>query len=213
MAILSRITEAYDLAADPAVHLLDRIERASILFVAEKYAEVIPLLKGIQSEDPFNLDAVLRLATAYSALGRNDEAVAAFRQAAAIAPRSPDVRAYLALHYTRRRDWPRAAPLLEQVAAELPDRLPAVEALALVREQLGRIVDAIALRQKVLELKTPGAADLLHLGELAMAAQQTTLAIDSFEKAKALEGARFAHDLELGVLYLAARPDEPRSPI
>ena len=187
------------------VHLFDRIERASILFVAEKYAEVIPLLKGIQSEDPFNLDATLRLATSYSALGRNDEAVAAFRQAAAIAPRSPDVRTYLALHYTRSRDWPRAAPLLEQVVAESPDRLPAVEALALVREQQGRIADAIALRQKVHALKTPGAADLLHLGELAMASQQTTLAIDSFEKARALEGAGFAHDLELGVLYLAAR--------
>jgi choline-sulfatase len=187
------------------VHLFDRIERASILFVAEKYADAIPLLKGIQAEDPFNLDATLRLATSYSALGRKDEAVAAFRHAAAIAPRSPDVRTYLALHYTRAREWERAAPLLEQVVAESPDRLPAIEALALVREQQGRPADAIALTQKVHALKTPTAPELIRLGELAMATQQTPLAIESFEKARGLQGAGFAHDLELGVLYLAAR--------
>jgi choline-sulfatase len=187
------------------VHLFDRLERASQLFVAEKYAEVIPLLKGIRAEDPFNLDAALRLATSYSALGRNDEAVAAFRQAAAIAPRSPDVRTYLALHYTRTKEWARAAPLLEQVVAESPGRLPAVEALALVREQQGRVADAIALRQTVHALKAPTAPELLHLGELAMATQQTAIAIESYEKARGLQGATFAHDLELGVLYLASR--------
>ena len=187
------------------VHLFDRIERASALFVGEKYAEVIPLLKNIQSEDPYNLDATLRLATSYSALGRNAEAVAAFKHAAAIAPRSPDVRTYLALHYARSRNWGQAAPLLEQVVAESPDRLPAVEALARVREQQGRLADAISLRQKVHALKTPSAAELLHLGELAMAAQQTQVAIDSYEKARGLQETAFDRDLELGVLYLAAR--------
>jgi hypothetical protein len=38
-----------------------------------------------------------------------------------------------------------------------------------------------------------------------MQAQQTPLAIESFERARALAGASFANDLELGVLYLAAR--------
>ena len=38
-----------------------------------------------------------------------------------------------------------------------------------------------------------------------MQAQQTPLAIESFERARGLNPAAFAHDLELGVLYLAAR--------
>ena len=39
-----------------------------------------------------------------------------------------------------------------------------------------------------------------------MALGQTTVAIDAFEKARAIAGRRaFTHDLELGVLYLAAR--------
>ena len=38
-----------------------------------------------------------------------------------------------------------------------------------------------------------------------MSAEQTALAIASFETARAAQGAAFTHDLELGVLYLDAR--------
>ena len=38
-----------------------------------------------------------------------------------------------------------------------------------------------------------------------MAAGDTQTAIASFERARAAQGSAFAHDLELGVLYLAAR--------
>jgi choline-sulfatase len=187
------------------VRLFDAIERASSLFVREEYAAAIPLFQKIQAADPENLDAALRLATAYSALGREAQALESFKRAAAIAPKSPDVRLYLALHYARGRDWPRAAPLLEAIVAESPDRLAAVEGLADIRERQGQLVDAIALRQRIHALRTPSAADALHLGRLAMAAQQTPLAIDAFERARAQQGASFRNDLELGVLYLVAR--------
>jgi choline-sulfatase len=187
------------------VGLFDVLEKASALFVEEQYEQVIPLLDKILAADPYNLDAVLRLATAHSSLGHDAKALEAFRKAAAIAPRSPDVRTYLALHYARGKDWQQAVPMLERIVAETPERLPAVEALAVVRERQGRIADAIALRQKVATLRTPTAVDLVRLGALAMQAQQTTLAIESFEQARKMEGAAFRNDLELGVLYLAAR--------
>jgi arylsulfatase A-like enzyme/Tfp pilus assembly protein PilF len=187
------------------VRLFEVLERASALFVQERYADAIPLLRQIEAEDPHNLDAVLRLATAHSALGQEAPALAAFKRAAAISPRSPDVRTYLALHYARGNDWPRSVPVLEQIFAETPDRLPVVEALATVREKQGRVSDAIVLRQKIQALRPATAPELVHLGRLAMSVQQTTLAIESFEKARALDGDRFANDLELGVLYLASR--------
>jgi choline-sulfatase len=187
------------------VHLFDQLEKASILFVEEQYAQVIPLLEQVLAADPNNLDAVLRLATAHSSLGHDAKALDAFRKAAAIAPRSPDVRTYLALHYARGKDWQQAVPMLERIVVETPERLPAVEALAVVRERQGRIEDAIALRQKVASLRTPTGADLVRLGGLAMQAQQTTVAIESFEQARKIERADFRNDLELGVLYLAAR--------
>jgi choline-sulfatase len=185
--------------------LFDVIEKASFLFVEEEYARAIPLFERILAEDPRNLDAALRLATAHSALGHERQALAAFEKAGDIAPGSPDVSTYLALHYARGSQWPRAVPLLEQVVALSPDRLPALEALAVVRERQGRVQDAIALRQKIYGMRTPSPAEVVRLGELAMGAGQTDLAIESFERARAQQGPAFGQDLELGVLYLAAR--------
>jgi tetratricopeptide (TPR) repeat protein len=115
------------------------------------------------------------------------------------------VRLYLALHYARGSDWPRAVPLLEPIVAESPNRLAAVEALADIREKQGSLEEAIALRQKMQTLRDPTAADALRLGQLAMATGQTPIAIDAYERARSLQGRLFANDLELGVLYLAAR--------
>ena len=184
--------------------LFELMEKASGMFVQERYAEVVPLLEKILAADPNNLDATLRLATAHSSLGHDAQAIEAFTRASELAPGSADVRTYLALHYARGRDWPRAVPLLERIVEEDPQRWPAVEGLAVIRERQGRIPDALALRQKLYAVRTPAARELSHLGNLAMAAGQTPLAIESFEKARSVGGNAFAHDLELGVLYLAA---------
>ena len=57
-----------------------------------------------------------------------------------------------------------AAPLLEQVLAETPDRLPALEALAVIRERQGRAADAIALCQKTYALRSPTPAGVDSTG-------------------------------------------------
>jgi Tfp pilus assembly protein PilF len=158
--------------------LFEPIEKASGLFAAGQYAKAIPLIEHIRAADPHNLAAVLQLAAAHSALGHNDRAVEIFREAAALAPASQDVRLYLGLHYVRTKDWDRAASLLEAVVAESPERLTAAEGLATVRAQQG---------------------------DLAMQAGQTAAAIVDFERARALQPGAFTHNLELGVLYLAAR--------
>jgi len=187
------------------IRLFDVIEKASGLFVREEYARAIPLLERILAEDHWNLDAALRLASAHSALGHEERALAAFQKAADISPDSQDVRTYLALHYARGKQWERAVPLLERVIAEAPDRLPALEALAMVRERQGRFSEAVTLRQKIYVMRIPSPMELIRLGQLAMSAGQTALAIEAFEKARALQGSAFGHHLELGVLYLAVR--------
>ena len=192
--------------------LFDTIDKASGLFVREEYARALPLLERIRAEDPGNLDAALRLATAHSMLGQEALALRAFEKAGQIAPGSQDVRTYLALHYARGEGWARAVPLLEQVVAESPDRLPAVEALARVRERQGRVEEAIALGQQVYARRKPSPAELVHLGELAMGAGKTLVALESFESARSALGDAFRNDLELGVLYLAERRlDEART--
>ena len=187
------------------VHLFDDLERASALFVEGRYKDVIPLLEKILAADPYNLDAALRLATAHSSLGHDGQAEALFRKAAQIAPRSPDVRVYLALHYARTKDWQRAVPLLERVVAESPERVPALEALARIRERQDRIDDAVRLRERVYALRPPTAEELVQLGRMAMSIERTSTAIEALERARALQGRAFRHDLELGVLYMDAR--------
>jgi tetratricopeptide (TPR) repeat protein len=186
-------------------HLFEIMDKASGLFVQERYGEAIPLLDEILKADANNLDATLRLATSHSLLGHDAQALEAFKRASRLAPDSLDVRTYLGLHYARTNRIAQAAPLLEQVVAASPERLAAVEGLAGVRERQGRGAEAAALYQKVSALRPLSAAELVHLGQLAMSAQQTAAAIDAFEKARAIQRERFRQDLELGVLYLAAR--------
>lgn len=181
------------------------IEKASGLFVRGEYAKVIPLLENLIAEDAHNLDAVLRLATAHSSLGHDEKALRLFERAREIAPLSSDVRTYLALHLARGREWETAAPLLERVVDESPDRLPALEALARIRERQGRAEEAMALLRKIHALRSPTAAELNRLGDLAMSLGQTAAAIDAFEGARRIGGSTFTRNLELGVLYLAAR--------
>ena len=169
------------------------------------YREAIPLLEKILAEDPQNLDASLRLAAAHSALGQSSRALEAFRRAAAIAPRSQDVRMYLALHYARSRQDERAEPLLEKILAESPERVPALEALAEIRQRQQRIADALGLRRRLYALRKPSPAESVVVGQLSMATGQTMAAIESFETARRAQGVAFMHDLELGVLFLAAR--------
>jgi len=180
------------------------LDQASGLFVREQYAEAIPLLEKIRAADPHNLDAALRLASAHSALGHDAAALAAFHRAEEIAPTSQDVQTYLALHYARGKEWPRAVPMLERIVAESPDRLPPLEALAVIRERQGRIDESMQLRQKIYTMRAAKPAELVRLGEMAMAVGRTDVAIEAFEKARALQGPVFAHDLELGVVHFAA---------
>jgi tetratricopeptide (TPR) repeat protein len=181
------------------------LERASGLFASGEYAAAVPVLERILKKDPFNLDATLRLATAHSSLGHDALALEQFRKAGALAPGSSDVRLYLALHHARGPQWVRAVPLLEQVVAESPSRVPALEALAVVRERQGRVPEAIDLRQRIYGLRMPSAAELVQLGQLAMSVQRTDVALTAFEAARARDVGKFTHDLELGVLYLAAQ--------
>ena len=187
------------------VELFEPLERASALFATEQYAAAIPLLEKILDADPYNLMSAIRLAVAHSALGNDEQALAAFRKAQSLAPESPDVRAYLGMHYAQKGDVANAAPLLERVVSESPGRLPAVEALANVREKQERLAEALTLRQQIQTMKPLSPAELTHLGRLAMELGRTDVAIDAFERARTQQGGAFQHHLELGVLYLAAR--------
>lgn len=186
-------------------HLFPVIDEASGLFVRQRYAQVIPLLNTILASDPNHLDATMRLATAYSSLGKDAQALAAFKRAQTLAPESPDVKLYLALHHAKGPRWPQAVPILESILANSPERLPALETLAMLREREGKAAESLALSRRVFALRPPTAVEAMRFGRLAMSLGQTEHAIWGYERAREGQGAAFVNDLELGVLYLAAR--------
>ena len=181
------------------------LDRGSGLFVRQEYAQAIPVFERVLAEDPGNLMVALRLAVANSVLGRDERAIEHFRRAERIDPASPDVQHYLGMHHLRTGDWGRAGALFEAVLARAPERLPAIEALARVREEQGRPAEAAALLERAAALQREAAPTLLKIGELRMATGDTPAALAAFERARSLQGNAFAHHLELGVLYLAER--------
>ncbi|MEE8526346.1 MAG: hypothetical protein V3T72_20615, partial [Thermoanaerobaculia bacterium] len=98
-----------------------------------------------------------------------------------------------------------AGAWFDSVVAEMPDRLPALEALVRIREAQGRIAEASELLERVVGRKKESLEELVKLGDLRMALGETELAILAFEPAREIAGSDFPRFLELGVLYLANR--------
>ncbi|HEX2252695.1 MAG TPA: sulfatase-like hydrolase/transferase [Thermoanaerobaculia bacterium] len=193
-----------DAPSPPAMtHLFADLDRASGLFERGEYAAALPVLERILAADPGNRAAALRLAVAHSVLSQDRRADAAFARAEALAPGSTDVAHYRGMHHLRRGEWGAAGALFEAVLTSEPNRLPALEALARVRERQNRPAEAAALLLRVGAGKPDPVPALLRAGELAMAAGDTATALAAYEQARELQAGAFSHHLELGVLYLA----------
>ncbi len=184
-------------------YLFGDLDKGSALFVRQDYEAAIEVFGGVLAEDRENLMVTVRLAVAHSVLGHEQRALELFAEAERIQPESIDRQHYLAMHYFRFRHRDLAASLFEKVLEATPRRLPALEALARIREDEGRLDDAALLLERIIVLEDSPIAEWKRLGELEMAMGNTPAAIRAFEEAWSLEGDDFDRFLELGVCYLA----------
>jgi len=134
-----------------------------------------------------------------------------------------------------REQYAAAIPLLEKIVRADPHNLGTILRLAAAHSNLGHNDAALAAFRKaeaiapdsedvrlylalhyarteeweravpMLKAFPDRVPALEALGDLSMRLGRTQDAIDAYERARALEGTQFQHDLELGVLYLAAR--------
>jgi tetratricopeptide (TPR) repeat protein len=185
-------------------YLFGDLNEGAELFVRGDYEASIRVFERVIAEDRENFMVTVRLAVAHSILGNRERAQQLFSRAEQIHPGSIDLQHYLAMHYFRFRSWDLAAPLFEKVLTVMPRKLPALEALARIRESEGRFADAARLLERIVVLKESPAAEWIRLGELEMAMADTPAAIGAFEHAQRLQGDAFNRHLELGVCYLAA---------
>ena len=181
------------------------LDIGSALFVKKEFGEAIRIFSRVHELDPENLVVTLRLAVAHSVLGNEREAEEFFGRAREISPASSDLRHYHAMHYVRFDRLDLAMPLFESVLAEMPKRLPALEGMARIHQVRGNLNEAKQYLDRIVALKDEPVAELLQLGSMSMARQDTPAAIDYFERAMELQGDEFEAFLDLGVLYLASR--------
>jgi len=186
-------------------YLFADLDRGSALFARDEYEASIRVFEKVLAQDPMNLMVVVRLAVAYSVLGNEDRAGQLFARAREIHSDNVDLQHYIAMHNFRFGHWEEAAPMFERVLQEMPHKLPALEALARIREKQGRFDEAARLMERIIPLKEAPAADWIRLGELEMAMTDTPGAIRAFEEARRLQGEAFDRYLELGVCYLASQ--------
>ena len=55
--------------------------------------------------------------------------------------------------------------------------------------------EAVAVRQRINEMREPSAAELVQLGQRSMSVGQTAAATDAFERARRLQGDAFRHEV------------------
>jgi tetratricopeptide (TPR) repeat protein len=182
--------------------LFPALERGSDHFVNQRYQEAIDTYAAVLERDPNNLMIHVRQAVAHSLLGREQEALDHFRTAERLDPHSVDLHHYMGMHYLRFGDDHQAARELEYVLVHLPEKLPALKALAGLRDKMDHADAALELFERAL-LRDPD-DEAMHrvVARLAMTGGNTERAIQALERVRELAGNDFDLHLELGVCLL-----------
>ena len=90
-----------------------------------------------------------------------------------------------------RAEWPKAVPMLERIVAETPDKVPALEALALLRERQGQIRRRRPPSPEALHAALPHSPPSFRASaRCRWPSARPRRRIESFEKARALRRAR-----------------------
>lgn len=120
-------------------------------------------------------------------------------------PHNLDAALRLATSYSSLRRHAQAVEMFRKAASIAPDSPDVRLYLALHYARTDEWPRALSALERLAPEMPDRAVAWEALGELAMRAGRTDLAIQAFERTRGLLGAAFRHDLELGVLYLAAR--------
>jgi choline-sulfatase len=139
---------AADAGRDPkdVIALFNRLRRANSAVRDRRFAEALPILRGVLAEDPGNAFARLVLGSAHMAMGEYAEAIADFRRYLALVPTSSYAHQWMAVCYLNLRD--REGALREAEAALAIDP---------------RFTDARVLRAGVLAARGDHAAAIREL--------------------------------------------------
>ncbi len=180
---LAEVALSWDPASDEAMEILartallrgDPVRAAALLATAAQHRETAPRLAN--------------LARAWFALGRKEEAVAAFRRAAILAPEDGALANDLGAALAQTGQAAEAEAAFRRAVALLPDLAPARGNLATVLRELGRHAEAAALTLPAAPAPDPATAPATandHLADVRLQQKRNEEAITAGREAVAL---------------------------
>lgn len=229
MGMRDALSEAREVAANaraadamnPVAH---RVIATADLFLDWDLAGAEARLRYAMRLDPSDARTAIALATALSAQGRHDAAIAAARRAVALDPESYFTRADLAFFYLAAGRDADAARSSREVLDAAPSFAAALRYGALAAERLGRLDEARTLALRLMAASGAAADEVSRLAgldatavlagwrrwELARAETQATGREDAFALTLALRHASLGHAAEaLDLLERAAARRDP----
>jgi arylsulfatase A-like enzyme/Flp pilus assembly protein TadD len=172
-----------------------RMQEAWRLSAEGKVREAVEVLRKSVKENPGMIDAWVRLGELLVEAGQDEEAVEAYRQAAA---RSvvfvPDRAISHGVIELRRQKFDEAEKLAKAAVAELP--VPAHELLARIALAKGDLAVAETEARQAAGSRSPQPSSVLLVAEVKLKAGKPQEALQEIEKARAL-----AKDLRLSSVY------------
>lgn len=118
------------------------LESARVFIAQEQGFYAIEPARKVQALNPRDWRAATLLGVAYDQAQRDEEAVAAHRQAIALAPNNPTVLSNAAMYFASHGDMAQAEALLRRAAADPAAPVQARQNLALVLGLQGKLTEA-----------------------------------------------------------------------
>jgi len=139
----------------------ENFESAKKLCNAKQYKKAIRLLKKVTEEEPSHVEAWVLLGDCYSRLGKNEDAIGAYRKGLAINPEHADAIFRLGVNYTLLGNHSHAIEAYKEVIRIQPRHAEAHFYLGMSYDRIGRIGDAFE-HYKILKTLDERLADELY---------------------------------------------------
>ena len=165
---------------------VDELRIAALLQDAGEHAAALPTLMAARRTAPDSIEVEFRVASCLERLGRQEEAVAAFRTLLAQAPDFAPALNYLGyLWIERAENLEQAVGMVGEAVRLDPDNGAYVDSLGWGYFQLGRLDEAVHTLERAARLLPTDPTVLGHLGDALAAAGDAAGAREAHERAQA----------------------------
>lgn len=174
---------------------------------AGRTSEAVATFRTLQERAPDEPSAILALAQALLADGKIDGALTVLQDAAVRLEPDPAIEAELGRVLAGTRDYEAALAAYERGLGIAPDNPALLKGASLVNQRLGNFYRARELAQRLVELRPDSGPDAAWLATLHEAVGNRDAAVDSYEKAIALDPQNWVARNNLAVLILESDPE------